>query len=75
MINRDINALPFDALTMEEQIIRTTSGKLIKHVRGLEDAGFIEREIASNLIGCVKKLTGVALQEHWARAYPHTVLD
>jgi hypothetical protein len=72
-MHRDIYALPFDSLTQEEQIIRTTSGKLIKHVRGLEDAGFIEREIASNLIGCVKKLTGVALSEHWARAYPQII--
>lgn len=72
---RDIYALPFDGLTLEEQIIRTTSGKLIKHFRGLEDSGFIDRETASNLIGTVKKLAGVAQQEHWARVYPHAAVD
>lgn len=69
-MQRDIYDLPFNALTQEEQIIRTTSGKLIKHFRGLEDAGFIDRESASNLIGCVKKLTKMALDEHWAKTYP-----
>lgn len=71
-MDRDIYNLPFDGLTIEEQIIRTTSGKLIKHFRGLEDAGFIDRENASNLIGCVKKLASTALDEHWASKYPHT---
>lgn len=70
-MQRDIYELPFDSLTLEEQIIRTTSGKLIKHFRGLEDAGFIDRESASSLIGTVKKLASVALDSHWSQAYPH----
>lgn len=69
---RDIYALPFDGLTIEEQIIRTTSGKLIKHFRGLEDAGFIDTPTASGLIGSVKKLASVALEAHWADKYPQT---
>lgn len=71
-MNRDINELPFDSLTIEEQIIRTTSGKLIKHFRGLEDANFIEREVASSMIGTVKKLAAVALEAHWTQKYPHS---
>lgn len=74
-MQRDIYELPFDSLTQEEQITRTTSGKLIKHFRGLEDAGFIDRESASNLIGCTKKLASIALQEHWARKYPQTTVS
>ena len=73
-MQRDIYTLPFDGLTLEEQIIRTTSGKLIKHFRGLEDAGFIDRENASNLIGCVKKLAGTACEEHWKVKYPQTTV-
>lgn len=69
---RDIYTLPFDSLTIEEQIIRTTSGKLIKHFRGLEDAGFIDTPTASNLIGSVKKLASIACEEHWGRKYPHS---
>lgn len=71
-MQRDIYELPFDSLTLEEQIIRTTSGKLIKHFRGLEDAGFIEREAAANLIGCVKKLAKTGLEAHWVAKYPHS---
>lgn len=71
-MQRDIYKLPFDALTLQEQIIRTTSGKLIKHFRGLEDAGFIDRESAGSLIGAVKKLATTALEEHWKAVYPQT---
>lgn len=71
-MHRDIYELPFDSLTIEEQIVRTTSGKLIKHFRGLEDAGFIDRETASSMIGTVKKLTSIALEQHWLVKYPHS---
>jgi len=71
-MQRDIYELPFEGLTLEEQIIRTTSGKLIKHFRGLEDANFIDREAASSMIGTVKKLAAVALEAHWAVKYPHS---
>lgn len=50
-------------LPIHERIIRTTSSKLIKHFRGLESAGIIDRETASNLIGSVKKLVSVARGE------------
>lgn len=65
-MKRDIYELPFEQLTHTEQVIRTSSGKLIKHFRGLEDAGFIDSDSARNLIGCVKKLAGTACEEHWA---------
>jgi len=73
-MQRDIYTLPFDGLTLEEQIVRTTSGTLIKHFRGLEDAGFIDQDSARKLIGTVKKLASTALNEHWARKYPQTIV-
>jgi hypothetical protein len=54
----ELNNLP-----VPERIVRTTSSKLIKHFRGLESAGIIDRETAANLIGCVKKLSSVARGE------------
>lgn len=74
-MTRDIYILPFDGLTLEEQIIRTTSGKLLKHVRGLEDSGFLQQNDASNLIGCIKKLAGIAIAEHQSRRFPHLSPD
>ena len=55
--------IEFEQLPLKEKIIRTTSTKLIKHFRGLENAGMLRKEEAANLIGCVKKLNSVASGE------------
>lgn len=53
----------FENLPLKERIIITTSSQLIKHVRGLESANLLQREQASKLIGCVRKLTAIARGE------------
>ena len=52
-----------ETLSLKDKIVETTSSKLIKHFRGLEDAGIIDKETTANLIGCVKKLTAIARGE------------
>lgn len=48
-------------LPLPVRIAKTTSSQLLKHLRGLEKAGILPREEASKLIGCVKKLTSLAI--------------
>jgi len=55
-----VETVDFEKLPLEERIVLTTSTKLIKHFRGLESAGIIDRDTTSNLIGCVKKLVNIA---------------
>lgn len=50
----------FDELPLKERILKTASSKLVKHFRGLENAGFLPKEDASKLIGCVKKIVAIA---------------
>lgn len=54
------NQTEYHEMSEDQKIVRTTSTKLIKHFRGLEDAGVLPDHMASNLIGCVRKLTTLA---------------
>lgn len=54
--------VPFEQLPMDEKIMITASSKLIKHFRGMENAGLMDKETASNLIGCVKKMVSVSTE-------------
>lgn len=54
------NQVEYHEMSEDQKIVRTTSTKLIKHFRGLEDAGLLPEHIAANLIGCVRKLTTLA---------------
>ena len=53
----------FEKLPLKERIIVTASGKLIKHFKGLEAANLLNEEETSSFIGCVKKLSSVAMGE------------
>lgn len=53
-------AQSFDQLPLKERILKTASSKLVKHFRGLENAGFLGKDDTSKLIGCVKKITAIA---------------
>lgn len=53
----------FEKLPLKERIIITTSGQLIRYIRGHEDAKILSKEDASKLIGSVKKLTAIARGE------------
>ena len=53
----------FESLTTDEQILITASSKLIKHFRGLESSGLLEEDKVASLIGCVKKIVGIAKSE------------
>lgn len=61
-MKNDVNTrvVPFEELPIEEKITITASSKLIKYFRGVENAGMIDKENASNLIGCVKKLVSIS---------------
>ena len=50
----------YDALPLKERIIMSAGNKLIKHFRGLEEAGMIKKDTATVMIGCVRKLQGIA---------------
>ena len=54
--------IPFENLPIDEKIMITASSKLIKYFRGVENAGMIDKENASNLIGCVKKIVSISAE-------------
>lgn len=49
----------FDNLSTRDKIIVTTSGKLVKHFKGLEAATLLSKEETAKLIGCVRKLVSM----------------
>lgn len=57
-MNNNIEKLP-----LKDRIIITASSKLLKHFRGLESAGMLDKETTANLVGCVKKITAIARGE------------
>lgn len=54
-MEQDIEKLP-----LNERILVTASSKLTKHFRGLEMAGVINKDVAANMIGCVRKIVSIA---------------
>ena len=56
----ELKLRPYEELSVEERIIVTTSTKLIKHFKGMENAGIIGKEDTAKFIGSVKKLTAIA---------------
>lgn len=63
MENKKVDPKEFEKLPLKERILITASGKLIKHIRGLESAQVIAKDNASSLIGCVKKIVAIAKGE------------
>lgn len=61
MHTKNMNNL--DKLPLKDRIIVTASSKLLKHFRGLESAGMLDKETTANLVGCVKKITAIAKGE------------
>lgn len=56
----ELKAQPYETLSVEERIIVTTSTKLIKHFKGMENAGIINKDDTAKFIGSVKKLAAIA---------------
>jgi hypothetical protein len=60
MNNTQNGQKPYEQMSTKERIVVTTSTKLLQHFRGLESSGMMDKETASNFIGCIKKLTAIA---------------
>lgn len=61
----------YAALPLKEKIILTTGSKLVEHFRGLELAGMMSTEAATNMIGCIRKLQSIARGEEPVEKKPY----
>jgi len=55
--------IKYECMTLKDKVIITATLKLLKHFRGLEQAGILPEAAAASFIGCVKKLSAIAKGE------------